>query len=297
MRGCRQTALEITVAKMRHDKAKQREQIKKFGYEPPVGRAVPGQLSPPPPGTENPDPSMRPQLFSSLPELWKSVTDRIKARRAYSMRERYFPSEIISHSSFGDGIIFEVSPENVSVLFQEGIKKLAHRKPPKEASPKPEDVYEGVYHSKLGQLLLFVEESGGDGLYVFVDMEGKTRRFPPDDIGPLETKGASHFSEKQRHAYSAYLDHDEAKAGRLRSAEQKANEYLKNPAVLKILAHWGSINELLTGELRFLYQTAEEMIAGTVSPHASTRAKRLLVQAVLGGFDPDSVPPPWATKS
>lgn len=85
-------------------------------------------------------------------------------------------------------------------------------------------------------------------------------------------------------------------AGRLRVAERHANEYMKNPAVLKILALWGWMNQLLDGELRFIFQTAEGLAAGAVTPHDLARAKRLLVQAVLGGFNPDAVPPPWGTR-
>ena len=284
------------MAKMRHDKAKQRERISKFGYEPPSGFAVPGPLTPPPPGTES-DPAMVPQLFASLPELWKSITERIKLRRTYGMKDRFYPSEIFSHPSFGDGIVFEVSPTNISVLFRDGIKKLAHpRQEPDPATVTPTS-YEGAYHPKLKQLLLLVEEPGADGLFVFLDFEGRTRKVSDKDVGELETKLASQFSEKQLKAYAAYLDEDAKRAGRRREAEHRAAEYLKNPAVLKILARWGSLNELLPGDLKFLFQTAEAITAGTVNPHDFARAKRLLIQAVLGGFDPDKVPPPWGTRA
>lgn len=280
---------------MRHDRAKQRERISKFGYEPPAGRAVPGPLAPAPPGTEN-DPAMAPQLFANLPELWKSITERIKLRRAYAMKERFYPSEIILHPSFGDGIVFEATSTNISILFHDGIKKLAHRRQEPASATVAATSYEGAYHPKLKQLLLLVEEPGADDLFVFMDIEGRTRKVPAQDVGDLETLATTRFSEKQLQAYTAYLDEDEKKAGRRREAEHRANEYLKSPSVLKVLARWGSLNELLPGDLKFLFQTAEEIIAGTVSSHSFGRAKRLLVQAVLGGFDPDTVAPPWGTR-
>ena len=116
------------MTKMKYNKAQQHERIKKYGFESPFSSQIHGiGISSLPPHTSA-APVAEAQQFSSLSELWKSITDREKVRRGYIQQERYFPFEIISHSSFGDGVVFEVTLTNISILFQSGIKKLVHRR-------------------------------------------------------------------------------------------------------------------------------------------------------------------------
>lgn len=44
----------------------------------------------------------------------------------YAMSERFTKSQLILHPKFGKGIVMDVEPLRVEILFQEGKKKLGH---------------------------------------------------------------------------------------------------------------------------------------------------------------------------
>jgi hypothetical protein len=51
-----------------------------------------------------------------------------EAFSTYSLRSRFNKGELIQHSKFGKGIVMNVDPSSVDVLFSEGKKKLGHGK-------------------------------------------------------------------------------------------------------------------------------------------------------------------------
>ena len=44
----------------------------------------------------------------------------------YVMTERFTKGQLVLHSKFGKGIVMDVEPVRVEILFQEGKKKLGH---------------------------------------------------------------------------------------------------------------------------------------------------------------------------
>jgi len=48
----------------------------------------------------------------------------------YAMTARYTKGQLLLHPKFGKGVIVEVEPQRVEILFQEGKKKLGHGQTP-----------------------------------------------------------------------------------------------------------------------------------------------------------------------
>lgn len=44
----------------------------------------------------------------------------------YNMTEKYTKGQLVLHTKFGKGIVVDVEPVRVEILFQEGKKKLGH---------------------------------------------------------------------------------------------------------------------------------------------------------------------------
>lgn len=44
----------------------------------------------------------------------------------YAMTQRYTKGQLVTHSKFGKGVVVDVEPARVEILFQEGKKKLGH---------------------------------------------------------------------------------------------------------------------------------------------------------------------------
>jgi hypothetical protein len=44
----------------------------------------------------------------------------------YSMAQAYTKGQLVSHAKFGKGVVVDVEPARVEILFQEGKKKLGH---------------------------------------------------------------------------------------------------------------------------------------------------------------------------
>lgn len=49
-----------------------------------------------------------------------------EAFTAYAMTARYTKGQLIIHPKFGKGVVTDVEPVRVEILFQEGKKKLGH---------------------------------------------------------------------------------------------------------------------------------------------------------------------------
>jgi hypothetical protein len=71
-------------------------------------------------------------FFSSKPaakqwEWEKDVASQPdEAFAKYAPKERYALSAFVVHPKFGKGVVIDVDPARVEVLFQDGPKKLAH---------------------------------------------------------------------------------------------------------------------------------------------------------------------------
>ncbi len=45
---------------------------------------------------------------------------------AYSLAAKYTKGQLLTHPKFGKGVVVDVEPSRVEILFQEGKKKLGH---------------------------------------------------------------------------------------------------------------------------------------------------------------------------
>ncbi len=61
-------------------------------------------------------------------KTWEEATDgKVDADfTPYIMSERFTKGQLVAHTKFGKGIVADVDPLRVEILFQEGKKKLGH---------------------------------------------------------------------------------------------------------------------------------------------------------------------------
>ena len=63
-------------------------------------------------------------------KTWEDVADKPDdAFTAYSMAQKFTKGQLLVHPKFGKGIVMDVEPARVEILFQDGKKKLGHGQP------------------------------------------------------------------------------------------------------------------------------------------------------------------------
>ena len=61
-------------------------------------------------------------------KTWEQATENQpeEAFAVYAMTSRYAKGQLVLHPKFGKGVVVDVEPTRVEILFQEGKKKLGH---------------------------------------------------------------------------------------------------------------------------------------------------------------------------
>lgn len=64
---------------------------------------------------------------ANMPKWEDIVSDKAEeAFVAYSPGRKFQREELIAHAKFGKGVVFSVDGQRIEVIFQEGVKRLAH---------------------------------------------------------------------------------------------------------------------------------------------------------------------------